>query len=53
MDPTDSFIVNTNTHLYVWMGEGASENERKMALPYATNYLKGTPYPIIPITVLK
>ena len=52
LDVTDSFVVDANTHLFVWIGSGASKNERNNALPYATNYLKGTVYPVIPISVL-
>ena len=53
LDPADSFIIDINIHLYVWIGENASENEKKLALSYATTYLKGTAYPILPITVVK
>ena len=53
LDPSDSFIVDSNTHLYVWIGETASDNEKKLALSYATTYLKATAYPILPITVIK
>ena len=35
MDPSDVFIVDTGKEVFVWIGSGASQAEKKNAMPYA------------------
>lgn len=49
----DVFIFDTQKEVFVWIGNGANEEEKKNGMPYAHNYLMGTDHPIVPITVLK
>ncbi|XP_046844533.1 gelsolin-like protein 2 [Xenia sp. Carnegie-2017] len=49
----DVFIADTGKELFVWVGRGASEGEKKNGLTYAHNYLMKTQHPLIPVTVLK
>jgi gelsolin len=48
----DVFIINTGSHVYAWIGSGASIDERKNALSYASNYLNKTETPWLPISVV-
>jgi len=48
----DVYVINTGEHVYCYVGKGASVDERKNAIPYASNYLNGTETPWLPITVV-
>jgi len=48
----DVMIVNTGDHCYCWVGKGASVDERKNGLSYASSYLNKTETPFLPITVV-
>ena len=48
----DVYIINTGEHVYCWIGSGASIDERKNGLAYASNYLSQTETPYLPITVV-
>jgi len=48
----DVFIINTGDHVFCWVGKGASIDERKNGLSYASNYLNKTETPWLPITVV-
>jgi len=48
----DVCIINTGDHVYCWVGKGASIDERKNGLSYASNYLNKTETPYLPITVV-
>jgi len=49
----DVFILETPTNCYVWVGKGASPNERNNSMGYAHNHLMKTANPLRPIAVLK
>lgn len=46
------YVINTGDHVYCWVGKGASVDERKNGLSYASNYLNQTKTPWLPITVV-
>jgi len=46
----DVFIVDNHRHVYVWVGEGASEMEKFQAIGRAHIYLSRTDHGIAPIT---
>jgi len=48
----DVMIINTGNHVYCWVGKGASVDERRNGLSYASNYLNKTETPYLPITVV-
>lgn len=48
----DVYIIDTTKALFVWVGNGASIDERKNAMAYAHNHLKNTSYPWIPVSVV-
>lgn len=48
----DVFVINTGEHVYCWVGSGASVDERKNAISYASNYLNKTITPWLPISVV-
>lgn len=48
----DVFIINTGTHCFCWVGKGASTDERKNGISYASNYLNKTETPWLPISVI-
>ncbi|XP_072165124.1 gelsolin-like protein 2 [Diadema setosum] len=52
LDSNDVFIVDTTKHLYVWVGKGASIDERRNCMTYAHNYLMKTSHPLLPVTVV-
>jgi len=45
-------IINTGQHCFVWVGSGASVDERKNAMSYACNYIGKTETPWLPISVV-
>lgn len=42
LDTNDAFILDGGHTVYVWIGKGASENERKQGLQLAADYIKKT-----------
>lgn len=46
------FVINTGTHVFCWVGAGASVDERRNGLPYACNYVCKTDTPWLPVTVV-
>lgn len=51
LDGNDAFIIDTGNELFVWIGMGASQNERAFAMRYAMRYLVQMKLPTyIPIT---
>lgn len=48
----DVYVINTGEHVYCWVGKGASIDERKNGLAYASNYLNTTETPWLPISVV-
>lgn len=49
----DVFIADNGKEVFVWVGKGASEDEKKNGLTYAHNYLQSSKHPLVPVTVLK
>lgn len=52
LNSSDVFIINTGSHVFCWVGKDASVDERKNAIPHASNYLNKTETPWLPITVI-
>ncbi|EDO43191.1 predicted protein [Nematostella vectensis] len=52
LDSNDVFLFDTGCHCYVWVGAGASIDERGKAMTYAHNYLGQTDHPFLPVTVV-
>ena len=52
LDGDDVFVINTGDHVYCWIGQGASIDERKNGLTYASSYLNKTATPWLPISVV-
>jgi len=52
LDSNDVFIVDSTSACFVWVGTGASIYERKNAMIYAHNYLKGTDHSMAPVTAI-
>ena len=50
LDSKDVFLVDSGTHLFVWIGEKASVNERKNSMAYAHHFLKDKHNPFCPVT---
>jgi len=49
----DVFIFDIGCEVYVWIGKGASEEERKQAMSYASKYLKDYDRPMqMPVTAI-
>jgi len=46
------YVINTGEHVYCWVGKGASIDERKNGMSYASNYLNKTETPWLPISVV-
>ena len=53
LDSNDVFIADMGTECYVWIGSGASSDEKKNGMSYAHNYLSGTDHALVPISVVK
>lgn len=52
LDSNDVFLVDAGGHLFVWIGKGASIDERKNSMAYAHNFLKDKCNPFCPVTCL-
>lgn len=51
LDTNDCFILDGETEIFVWVGKGATKEERKESMIHAANYLKQSGKPNwIPIT---
>lgn len=42
LDTKDAFLIDNGKQLYIWIGKGTSENERKNCLNYVKEYAKQT-----------
>jgi len=40
LDPNDVFILDIGTEVFVWIGKGTTDQEKKKGLQYAQDYLK-------------
>lgn len=49
----DAYVIDNGRDLYVYVGKGASGNEKKNAMVYAHNYLQKTLHPFISVTCLR
>lgn len=49
----DVFIFDTGKYCFVWIGRGASVNEKKRGMEFAHNYLNKTEHPLIPVSCIK
>jgi len=52
LDPNDVFIVDLEKSIYVWVGEGASVEEKKNGMSYAHTYVSKTDRPLRSISVV-
>lgn len=52
LNTNDVFILDTQKECFVWIGKGASIEERRSAFIYAHNYLMKSVNPFNPITVV-
>ncbi|XP_063692078.1 gelsolin-like protein 2 [Bolinopsis microptera] len=52
LDPKDVFIVDLEKSIYVWVGEGASAEEKKNGMSYAHTYVSKTDRPLRSISVV-
>ncbi|KAA3680841.1 gelsolin [Paragonimus westermani] len=48
----DAYFIDNGDSLFVYIGEKCSRTEKLNALSHAHEYLKKTPHPLIPITVV-
>lgn len=53
LDSNDVIIVSAARSIWVWIGKGASIDERKNAMAYAHKFASELPNPFVPITVLQ
>jgi len=52
LKPENVYVINTGCHCFCWIGSGASVDERRNGLSYASNYLNGTETPWLPLSVM-
>jgi len=53
LNSDDVFIFDVGAEIFVWIGKGASGDEKKNAMQYATTYLKDSGRPVyLPVTRL-
>ncbi|KAI8613954.1 hypothetical protein BC830DRAFT_1129705 [Chytriomyces sp. MP71] len=51
LDSKDVFVVDAGEHVFVWIGKGSDEGERKVAMKFAQDYLHAHNRPLtLPIT---
>ena len=49
----DVFILDVKSACFVWIGDGASETEKKQAMGHAHNHLMTTDHAVAPISCIK
>ena len=47
------FVLDCGNSCFVWVGKGASPDEKKNGMGYAHNHLRKTAHALVPITVVK
>ncbi|XP_002155137.2 gelsolin-like protein 2 isoform X1 [Hydra vulgaris] len=52
LDSNDVFICSAKNACFVWIGAGASIEERQNAMSYVHEFLKDQPNPFVPVTCL-
>jgi gelsolin len=52
-DSNDVFILDTGNSCFVWIGNGASPQEKQNGIGYAHMHLMKTTHPLVPIHVVK
>lgn len=52
LDSNDVILLDSGKEIFLWVGRGASIEERKNCMGYAHSYLKDTNNPFVPVTVL-
>jgi len=52
LNSNDVFVINCKDHVFCWVGNGASVDERRNGMAYASNYLNQTETPWLPISVV-
>ncbi|XP_069141091.1 gelsolin-like protein 2 isoform X2 [Argopecten irradians] len=50
LESKDVFLLDTPSHMFVWIGGGASVDERRNGMPYAHKHLMKSSHPFVPIT---
>eukprot|EP00117_Sycon_ciliatum_P013010 scpid79418/ scgid13851/ Gelsolin-like protein 1; Actin-modulator len=50
LDSSDVFILDTGVTCFVWVGKGASKQEKAKSMMHASNYVAGSNHPFVPIT---
>ncbi|RUS80307.1 hypothetical protein EGW08_011945 [Elysia chlorotica] len=53
LDSKDVFVLDQKSELFIWIGKGASTDEKKNAMGYAHQFLQTTNHPLIPVSVVK
>jgi len=53
LDSNDVILCDSGKEIFLWIGKGASIDERRNCQGYAHTYAKELPNPYVPITVLK
>ncbi|XP_065178187.1 gelsolin-like protein 1 [Sycon ciliatum] len=49
LDTNDVFLLDTGHQMFVWVGKGASKDERAKGMQYGHNYAMKTKHPFVPI----
>jgi len=53
LDPNEVYVLDNGQAAFVWVGGGASENEKKNGYSYAHKILQDTNHVFVPITIIK
>ncbi|XP_020605065.1 gelsolin-like protein 2 [Orbicella faveolata] len=53
LNSNDVFVVDTGKQCFIWVGRGASIDERRKSMEYAHNYLRTTKHSLVPVTCVK
>lgn len=53
LDKNDVFVLDCGTQCFVWIGSGASKEEKKNGIIYATNHLNKTDHKLVPVVVVR
>ena len=48
----DVFIFDRGDHCFVWIGKGASVDERRNSMSYGHNHLSKSDHAFVPLTVI-
>jgi hypothetical protein len=53
LNPSNSYLLDTGFHVYIWIGGKSSPSIRSNSVSHAHSYFKSYRRPVLPLTIIK